>query len=121
MRTEKKPAMRRASSLRVVGATGFEPAASRSRTERSTKLSHAPKKPSLPYPFPLHLITSDQRSKSITRSERPVMKKRARLPARRSVPVPASVPITCGYQPPPCQIFIGAVHRVGSDTVGEYE
>jgi hypothetical protein len=27
----------------LVGATGFEPAASRSRTERSTKLSHAPK------------------------------------------------------------------------------
>ena len=26
----------------VVGATGFEPAASRSRTERSTRLSHAP-------------------------------------------------------------------------------
>jgi putative FmdB family regulatory protein len=26
----------------VVGATGFEPATSRSRTERSTKLSHAP-------------------------------------------------------------------------------
>src|SRR5262245_42132866 len=26
----------------MVGATGFEPAASRSRTERSTKLSHAP-------------------------------------------------------------------------------
>ena len=28
--------------LEVVGATGFEPATSRSRTERSTKLSHAP-------------------------------------------------------------------------------
>ena len=27
---------------KVVGATGFEPAASRSRTERSTRLSHAP-------------------------------------------------------------------------------
>ena len=32
----------------MVGATGFEPAASRSRTERSTKLSHAPKNLSLP-------------------------------------------------------------------------
>src|SRR5436190_5159743 len=29
--------------VKLVGATGFEPAASRSRTERSTKLSHAPK------------------------------------------------------------------------------
>jgi putative FmdB family regulatory protein len=28
----------------MVGATGFEPATSRSRTERSTKLSHAPAK-----------------------------------------------------------------------------
>ena len=26
----------------MVGATGFEPATSRSRTERSTRLSHAP-------------------------------------------------------------------------------
>jgi general stress protein 26 len=29
----------------MVGATGFEPAASRSRTERSTRLSHAPTNP----------------------------------------------------------------------------
>src|SRR5688572_8506313 len=28
--------------LEMVGATGFEPATSRSRTERSTRLSHAP-------------------------------------------------------------------------------
>src|SRR5919108_4192472 len=34
----------------MVGATGFEPATSRSRTERSTKLSHAPaRKISLTY------------------------------------------------------------------------
>src|SRR5262245_17775792 len=29
---------------KMVGATGFEPATSRSRTERSTKMSHAPAK-----------------------------------------------------------------------------
>ena len=28
--------------LEIVGATGFEPATSASRTQRSTKLSHAP-------------------------------------------------------------------------------
>ena len=33
-----------AANMDVVGATGFEPATSRSRTERSTRLSHAPAK-----------------------------------------------------------------------------
>ena len=39
----KGPRLTRALNVaEVVGATGFEPATSRSRTERSTKLSHAP-------------------------------------------------------------------------------
>lgn len=30
-------------SQKIIGAKGFEPSTSRSRTERSTRLSHAPK------------------------------------------------------------------------------
>jgi len=95
----------------LVGAKGFEPSTSRSRTERSTRLSHAPTTPeqhnsmwaqkhenkkgnagaTKVAPFWHYL------SNSIIRSDFPVMKKRARRPATRSVPVPASSPIACGY------------------------
>ena len=46
------------------------------------------------------------------------MKNLARLPALRSVPVPVSVPITCGYHEPPSKIFAGTLQRDGSDRVG---
>ena len=43
------------------------------------------------------------------------MKKRARRPAMRSVPVPGSSPITCGYHPPPLRILAGVrpARRIG--------
>jgi hypothetical protein len=43
--------------------------------------------------------------------ETPVRKKRARRPARRSVPAFGSRPTTCGCQPPPLTIFTGAVFQ----------
>lgn len=41
-RTEKAAGAAPTAIIYVVGLTGFEPATSRSRTERSTKLSHNP-------------------------------------------------------------------------------
>ena len=40
--TEAATAGRRGRGLKMVGVGGFEPPTSRSRTERSTKLSHTP-------------------------------------------------------------------------------
>ncbi len=67
------------------------------------------------------LASKIYRSNSIIRSDFPVMKNRARRPARRSVPVPGSIPTACGYHCPPFRIFTGADHARGSETPGANE
>ena len=53
------------------------------------------------------------------RSDRPIMKNRARWPARRSVPAPSSSPMTCGYHVPPERIRVGAGQSGGSNRGGD--
>src|SRR6188474_2090562 len=66
--------------VKLVGATGFEPATSRSRTERSTRLSHAPRKikynrPSTPRPPWLQPFFSSWSLRTRTQPGRDPMKR----------------------------------------------
>ena len=51
----------------------------------------------------------------------PLMNNRGDCPASLSVPVPGTVPMTCGYQPPRSRIFFGVVHSRGSSSRGANE
>ena len=70
--------------------------------------------------------TSSGRLNRISYSETPPTNSRARSPARRSLPDPASVPITCGYHWPPLEDPLRrrpcrrVVERVGAGDVDAF-